>query len=135
MLAIEHDLESRQVLNRIGVAAKKDADEAVGGDVSDRSMSGWWRGRPIQVGARFDVVSADEVKVSPTPRSRGPWRVLEEGRQAGTSKSRRGRAPRTVGATRGKGTWSDAVDKMERRTPERFARELNTVLRRHLTGG
>ena len=134
--AIEDDLSDRRVMSRIGVAAKRDVEEAVRGDLGDMNMSNFpRRGRPVNLAARFDVVGDDSVKVAPAGKAKGGLRILNDGRQAGVSRSRRGRVSRNVGATAAKRTWDDAVKIMERRTPERFARELNGVLRRHLTGG
>lgn len=145
---IERDITDRRVLTKIGVAAKRDVAEAVRHDLGDQSMSNWRRGKPIQIGGRFDIVG-DGVLVSPERRARGPFRVLEDGRSAGMSRGRKGGkrrrvngvivtstalAPRRVGAMAGRSTWTDAVRLMEKRTPVRFHDETKTVLRRHLTG-
>ncbi len=128
--AVARDVSDKSALTRLGVAAKADAAEAVKGDLGDLSMSNWRRGKPIQIGARFDV-KGTTVDVMATPRSRGPWRVLESGRSAGVSK-RRGRP---VSASAGKGTWSDAVKLMEDRTPKRAADHVGKVLAKHLIRG
>lgn len=124
-------------LDEVGKGAKADAAEAVTGDIGDLSMSNWWRGRPIQIAARYDVVSDHEIEVAPTPRSRGPWRVLEEGRRGGSatdlvlvgrvrkSGTRRARSRgRNQGATAGKNTWSDAERLIEERTPDRVSKHV-----------
>jgi hypothetical protein len=125
---IEADLTDKRSLTRLGVKAKADAVEALRGDIGDTSLSNWRRGRPVNLTPRFDVV-ASGVRVAPS-RSKGPWRVLESGRSAGTAKS-----GRRVSSSAGKRTWSDAVRLMEQRTPGRVHDELRTVLKRHLTGG
>lgn len=130
------------LLDAIGKAAKQDAAEAVRSDLGDMSMSHWWRGRPIEIQARYDVRSDHEVDLAPTPRSRGPWRVLEDGRRAGGAfdlvqvgrrrkdGTRRGRSRgRNQGATSGKSTWSDASRLMEQRTPQRVQDEHVKALR------
>lgn len=148
--AFADDLAGRtlaEVMERLGQAAKKDAAEAVTGDIGDLSMSNWWRGRPIQIQARYDVVSDHEVEVTPQPRSRGPWRVLEEGRRGGAASdlvlvgrarkdgTRRGRSRgRNVGATAGKQTWSDAERLMDERTPKRVDAEVRAAARRRFRG-
>lgn len=132
----------RETLEKIGQAAKKDAAEAVSGDLGDLSMSNWRRGRPIPIQARYEVRSDHEVELMPTPRSRGPWRVLEDGRQAvaaggqvevgrrrkdGTRRTKRSRGQ---GSTRAKQTWSDAMALMDRRTPDRIDAEVKRAIRR-----
>lgn len=119
-------------LEAIGKAAKEDAHGAVRGDIGDQSMSNWWRGRPIQVQARYDLKGDSTIEVTPTPRSRGPWRVLEDGRRPGgaydlvqvgrvrKNGTRRAKSRgRNQGATAAKTTWSDALAIMERETPKR----------------
>lgn len=118
-------LDGRQLQDRlhaIGKAAKDDASEAVKSDLGDQSMSHWRRGKPIQVVARYDFKSDHEIEVTPAPRARGPFTVLERGRSAGVSKGRRGRPGRVVSASRGKRTWSDAETLMDKRTPARVDR-------------
>lgn len=115
-------LDGRQLqaaLDAIGKAAKEDAAEAVRSDLGDQSMSHWRRSRPIQIVARYDFPSDHEISVTPAPRARGPFTVLEEGRRAGVSKGRRGRAGRPVSASTGKQTWTEAAALMDRRTPDR----------------
>lgn len=124
----------KRIVTKVGVEAKKDADKAVRADLGDTSMSGWRRGRPIPIQARFDVKGDSLVEVLPTPRSRGPWRVLNEGRKAGQSRGRRGRAGRNNGSTPAKHTWDEAAREIERRSPERIAKEVNQAVRRALRG-
>jgi hypothetical protein len=118
---------------RVGMETKKDVDAAVRGDLGDLSMSNWRRGRPIQVTGRFDV-EGDSLVISPAARSRGPMRVLEDGRRAGTARGRRGRPGRRVSSSRGKSTWSDAVQIMEREVPGRIAKQVNKAIRSALRG-
>lgn len=137
---LERELDGRALaekLAKIGKAAKDDAADAVRGDLGDLSMSHWRRGRPIQITARYDVVSDHEIEVSPAPRARGPWRVLEDGRRGGAATdlvlvgrarrdgTRRARSRgRNSGSTAGKQTWSDAVRLMDQRTPERVEKHV-----------
>jgi hypothetical protein len=118
---------------RVGMETKKDVDAAVRGDLGDLSMSNWRRGKPIQISGRFDVEGSDLI-ISPAARSRGPMRVLEDGRRAGVARARRGRAGRRVSSSRGKSTWTDAVRIMEREVPGRIAKQVNKAIRSALRG-
>ena len=114
----------------------EDMEAAVRGDYGDLSMSGW--GIPM-VGA---VRVRDDVAVAgPTPRSGGPWRVADVGRNQGSASgfhgpgvnSKTGTTRRTKsggvakvrgrkgkrwnGRTVGKGTWVDARDRMRKTAP------------------
>lgn len=132
----------RQMLEIMGKAAKQDAIDALVGDLGDQDMSHWWRGKPIQIGVRY-TVSGDSVEVTPAPQSRGPWKVLEDGRTGGGSHdlvlvgrvrkdgSRRPRTRgRTSGATGGKGTWSAAEQLILDRSPDRIEPPIIDVMRR-----
>lgn len=150
----------KQRLQRVALATKKDVDEAVRHDLGDQSMSGWRRGKPIQIAGRFDIISDHEFEVLPAKRASGPMRVLEEGRNAGggaggfqgpgvnrktggrnftksgkVAKQRSKKAKRWNGRTSGKGTWSDAVKLMEQRVPGRVDKEVVKALGRHLGKG
>jgi hypothetical protein len=134
----------QRMLETLGKGGKTDAYAAVAGDLGDHSMSHWRRGRPIDINARYDV-KGDTVEITPTPRSSGPWRVLEDGRQGGGSHdlvlvgrvrkdgTRRARSRgRSSGATRGKGTWSDAEERIGRETPKRAEQEFVKSLKKVL---
>lgn len=135
---LRDQLDGKQLqssLEAVAKAAKDDAAEAVRGDLGDQSMSHWRRGNPFQIAARYDFPSDHEIEVKPTPRTRGPWRVLEEGRKAGGAfdlvqvgrarkdGTRRAKSRgRNQGGTGGKSTWSDAEALMDKRTPARVDR-------------
>jgi hypothetical protein len=108
----------------VGAQAKEDAKTAVARDIGDHSMSGWPRAKPLDLAAEWKSLD-DGIIVRPTGRTRGPWRVMEDGRKAyraGQFRSRGSRVGKggaytrlalvsgTVGATQGKSTWSDATD-------------------------
>lgn len=137
----------RAASEKVGKAAKGDASEAVRGDLGDESMSHWRRRAPIQIAARYDVKSDHQVEVLPTPRSRGPWRVLEDGRSAGSATdvvqvgrvrkngTRRAKSRgRNQGGTGGRKTWTAAVVLMADRTPGRVNKELGRSMSRHFRG-
>lgn len=134
--------ELEKVLHELGKGAKGDAVKAVQADIKDTSMSNWRRGAPIEIAARYDQVAENAIDVGPERKNRGPWRVLEDGRQAGGAYdlvqvgrrrkdgTRRGKSRgRNQGATEGKQTWTDAVAIMDSETPKRVAKEHDKVLR------
>ena len=147
LTALEKELDGagkKRMLDTLGKGGKEDAYAAVAGDLGDHSMSHWWRGRPIDINARYDV-KGDSVEITPAGRARGPWRVLEDGRKGGGSHdlvlvgrvrkdgTRRARSRgRTSGATRGKGTWTDAERLLEKNTPKRAEQEFVKSLKRVL---
>lgn len=129
-----NDLKKK--LNEIGKAGKADVAEAVQAELGDMSMSHWRRGRPINLVAGFTFPSSYQVEIRPSPRARGPFRVLEEGRRSGgaydlvqvgrvrtkgkNAGTRRAKSRgRNQGGTGAKETWSDAVNLMELRMPDR----------------
>lgn len=145
--ALDGDIREA-VLTSIGMVGKEEAERAVRvesskrGSLADLSMSGWRRGSPIKLGARFDV-EGSTVTIAPAGRTKGPWRVLEEGRAGGGSfdmvlvgrarkdGTRRGRSRgRNVGGTKGKGTWSDAERAIEDEAPRVGQRTLEVEAQR-----
>ena len=128
-------------LQAIAMQTKGDVEDAVRGTLGDLSMSRWRRGSPIDIKARFDIKDDHSFEMMPVGKAAGPMRVLESGRQAhtaggkrrkgsytskktGVTKDRFSTVKRNVGATRGKGTWSDAVGLMEKRVPARVEKAL-----------
>lgn len=120
----------RAAITKAGGEGKKLAAEALKGDIGDMSMSNWRRGKPINLAVRYDVKRDTEVEIGPNKRAAGPWRVLEEGRKSGMSKGSRKRKPRPVSSSSGKGTWSDATEKMERELPKVVHEAVQDVLRK-----
>lgn len=117
-------------LMRLALMAKGDADEVVATDVgADYAMSNWRRNKPIPIHVRYDLTGPHQVTVHPTPRSKGPWRVLEEGRQASyrgqvffyTAKNgkTRHRYSKGASASPAKHTWTKAVVLMSMRAQRR----------------
>ena len=138
---------AKKRLERVGKAAAKIADSAVRADIGDQSMSHWWKSAPIDIVAQSKALDERSVEVAPPRKTRGPWRVLEEGRKAYAAgdfrisgmryrkKSddwvqKRRRVKRAVGATAGKQTWSDAVQMIERQVPDLMADEAAKAFRR-----
>lgn len=154
------------VLNEVGLEVKPLVESGVASELGDTSMSGWRRGAPVKIAGRYDIFtesapdqsSAEQsLVVRPTPRARGPMRVLERGRhmgnaggiagpaviqtgdRAGQTRRRKngtiavskpGRAKRWNGYTRPQQTWSEISALIERRAPELADRAIvNTILR------
>jgi len=142
-------------LKRVAMDTKGDINAAVQGDLGDQSMSGWRRGKPIQVKGAFRVEGSVVLMVPTAP---GPMRALQSGRNQGNSggmagpgvssdgttqrntngtlkKVRARKAKRWNGRTDGKDTWDDATAIMVREVPGRYAREVHKAIGKHLTGG
>lgn len=151
---------SRRRMEWLGVECKKDATEAVVKDLGDQTMSGWWKpskrrpGRkPVPIVTGFELKSDTALEIEPKGKSKGPWRVLEEGRKASKKGdvyqvTRRYRSKRTgevsvktydrkrkrtSGATGDKNTWTEATDLMRERLPKRSQKMLNDAMRRHFS--
>jgi len=135
----------KQRLERVARQTKTDVDEAVRGDLGDLSMSGWSRKKPYDIRGRYDIISDHEFEVNPDRKARGPMRVLESGRQAyqmgdtrsggfrtrkkdGARVEKRRKVKRATGATKGKGTWSDATKLMSERVPGRVDAEVRKAI-------
>jgi hypothetical protein len=123
-------------MGRYGLLGKRAAVDALASDIGDASMSNWRRGKPIDLKPAYEVLSNHEVEIAPRPRQRGPWRVLESGRQArgrveATGRGRRQRAKRAVSASRGKNTWTDASKLIEKRFFRAVHEDTTKVLRKH----
>lgn len=121
------DLSDESLLRAVGMAGKRIGTTAIKADTGgDARMRNWRRGRPVNLSARFDEVGTSAVEIAPAARARGPVRVLNDGRQPGTS--RRGRP---VSGSRGKGTWGQATADMERELPKVAHDHVTKVLRKH----
>jgi len=146
---IADDLAGRAMraqLDAVGVGAKRDAMQALRGDLGDEDMSNWpRRGKTAKLTVRYEHKSDTSIEVSPTGRARGAWRILEDGRQASAKGDAytKGKArkdgtrkqyarKRTSGATAAKRTWSEAVDVIERNTPRRVNDAVGDILRKRL---
>lgn len=118
------------MLDKVGMGLKEDIEDAVRGDIGDRSMSGWTRQSPFNLTGRYESTPTT-LEIRPAndgaqwSKGLGPMRVLENGRRAyaagdmrsrgfgkarkdGTRKEKFSKVTRKSGATRGKSTWSDA---------------------------
>ncbi len=120
--------DTRRLLTQVGMEGKSITGAAVRGDIGDLSMSNWRRGRPVPIGVRFNLLSGSAVELTPNPRASGPMRVLERGRRGGMSKGKRRKG--RVGATSGRGTWTEATRKMEQEFPRVVHRHTQATLRR-----
>lgn len=138
-------------LRRLGELSKPDISAAVRNDLGDLSMSGWKRGNPFEIGGMYEVVGPHEVEMAPARKVRGPMRVLEQGRAAYQSGDRRvggtyitkrtgevrtkyRKVKRTMGATQGKGTWTDAEAIMAAKMPPRYHSLILEAYAKHLKG-
>jgi hypothetical protein len=139
-----------ETLREIGNAAVRDAAGALAADIGDQSMSRWPVGKPFELTAEAKL-EAGGVSVTPVRNARGPWRVLESGRAGYAAGDRRNSGTRTrksdgvvvqktrkvkraTGAAGGRGTWSAAVETMQRETPGRVDEAFQRVLRRQFGG-
>lgn len=130
-----------RVAAEVGNAAAADVDDAVRGDIGDQSMSGWRRGRPIAIVGDAKPASKGSIDIIPARPAVGPMRVLQSGRQSYAAGSARAsgtrvrksdgaivtksrKIKRNVGATKGKGTWSDAERLIEQRSTQRAVEVL-----------
>ena len=146
------DMLAREVSGKAGQArvlavAKQVAplvDEAVRhtpaahGSLADGSMSGWRRNKPIVLVGRVKV---NGVEVAIEPNAKGPMRVLQDGRQSpvqgplitsgGKSGKRRvskARRKRYSVASEGKGTWTDATDRIVKAVPPAMADQVEKAM-------
>ncbi len=122
---LEKDLTDEAMLKAVGLKGKQIGTSAISSELGDTSLSNWRRGKPVDMKSRFDI-KGDSVVIGPNKRGRGPVRVLNEGRKAGTS-----RKGRPVSSSRGKGTWNRAQDEMERELPKTANRHAVKVIRKH----
>ena len=126
---IEKELSDESLMRAVGLKGKQIGNSAIqSGAGGDLALSNWRRGRPINLGVRFDNVNPSTLEIAPRPRARGAVKVLNEGRKAGTS--RRGRP---VSASRGKGSWTKASTEMERELPDVARKHTSKVLRKHFS--
>jgi hypothetical protein len=121
----------RKVMTDVGVEGKKSIDAAVRTDLGDTSFSNWRRGRPIQIGGRFDLKSDTSLEMLPARRAAGPMRVLTDGRAAGISKGRKRQG--RVGSTRGRGTWTEAEREIEQELPKQALDAIERLVRKALS--
>jgi hypothetical protein len=147
-----HGLDRK--LQYLCLQAKTDAKEVVAPDAGgDLTLSNWWRPnspshpnrKRLTIGVRYDksTEGPNAYVITPTPRSKGPWRVLEDGRKASaagdksfyTSRSGKVRARKSKGASASpaKRTWSKfsslAILRMERRNVSAFDQIFIKVFR------
>lgn len=151
LVALSHRLES--IPAAVAKESVDDVAAAVKADIGDTSMSGWRRGKPIEMRGMVDKVApVGQAWIVPYGRTAGPLRVMESGRNAhggaggfqgpGVNRSTgrtsaRARATgrggsttarRYNGQTRGKQTWTDAHRLVKRGLPSRSSREFRKIL-------
>jgi hypothetical protein len=131
--------QMKQMMTKVGVAAKKDADKAASSDLGgDPAFSGW----PGTLDTGFDHIANGRISFHPTKRSAGKWTVAQSGRNSaagprmvGPRLTRRGtvskaRQKRWNGRTQGKGTGSDALAIIDKETPGRIEDEIKKTLKK-----
>lgn len=140
------DASGVTVLEAAGLELKPNVGQAVRRDIGDQSMSGWRRGRPIEIDGRYDV-RGDVLVITPERKAIGPMSVLSFGRKGyaagdsrasgtytskrtGERKTKTRKVSRSLGATRGKGTWGDAELLLERDAPRAVERAVVKVARK-----
>ena len=136
-------------LNKLGKKFEPYVEQAVKGDFGDNSLSGWTRKAPVQVVGHAEKANSVEQGVFVSPAAAGArrqfglgvMRVMSDGRRSYAAGDRRSSGWRTrkkdgarvqkfrkvkgtVGATKGRGTWSDAVELMDRNA----ARHVHSVI-------
>lgn len=126
------DAALKALTTKLGVMAKGEAQKAAVADLGgDNKFSGWAKAPLL---TRFNDISPGVIEFLPTPRARGPWTVAERGRRRGHKFSRKRGRNVGWGPTQGKGTWSDAVTKIEREMPGKVNDEVVKHLRQTFGG-
>jgi hypothetical protein len=132
----------RAIATKVGVKAKEIATAAASADLGgDPAFSGW-RPATNHLATRFDHLSPGVISFHPTARSAGPWTVAEFGRNqaAGprmvgprltkTGKVSKAKQRRYNGRTKGKGTASSALAKIEPMVPVVVDVEVTKAIRK-----
>ena len=146
------DAEITKTLTAVGMDIKRvDMPDGFRSDLGgDLAMRNWpRRGDAMELRTDFKV-SRSELSVRPQGRSYGPLSMLENGRtpraagqfrsggvrttKGGATSTRLRQVTRTVGPMAAKNTWSDGVDVVGRRLPNRLQTWLNTVVRQSRIG-
>jgi hypothetical protein len=136
---VAQGIESPRVVRKAGMAAKN-ASLSVAKDVSggDGKLSRWGR-KGVRMGVGYDEAGPGRVQINYRPA--GVWRVMEEGRKGGkiVKPKRRGvkalntpygpRASIKLGASRGKGAITKAVDKSRDEAVKAASSEVKQILR------
>ena len=138
------------IMKMVGGKFVSIAAAQVAADIGDNSMSHWRRGSPTPIVAQAKV-DKSTVTAQPTPRSRGPWRVLTDGRRGGAATdlmlvgrvrkkgknagTRRGRARgRNSGNTAGGGTWTRVEAAMNQVAPVIVEKNTKAAVSKALRG-
>lgn len=147
--ALREDLDGaalRRITSDVAFDAKKDIEAEVRRDLgADQKMSGWGK---FRFTAGYELTSNHTALLGVRPA--GPWQVLESGRRA-TSLPKRRRSkvyatphglrtatkdkPFRIGAARGHHTFTIAVRKIERETPDRIHRHTVAAIAAHFGKG
>lgn len=156
-LAAEFDGRAfKDRLAKVGKQLEPLVENAVVNSIGDTSMSGWTHKKPAELTGRSELSTTVETGIFVAPalkggawrRGLGPMRVLQDGRKAYNAGDRRAsgtrvkkktgevvtkyrKVKRKVSATKGKGTWTAAVNAMSRGIGDRVDKEaLSPIIRK-----
>jgi len=139
----------KRVADQIGVAAKKEAMKAELADIGpERGFSGWTMSagksggrKAMPLDTRYEHVRPGEILFHPTKRAAGPWTVAEFGRNTAagpmmvgpkltkTGRVSKAKRKRYNGKTEGKGTATDALKLIDRRTTKIVQSHVSVSIR------
>lgn len=119
--------DGRRLTRDLGTHAERHVLDALDGDLPGRTYSNWG----VTLGVTV-TETQNEVTLRPTPG--GPWKVLDEGRKAGSKTDRNGRHT-GWGPTQGKGTWRKSIGPIQREAPAQADEAVRDVLGRLFDGG
>lgn len=136
----------QDILREAEQEMKAGAVKAVAADLSvtgtPEGFSGWRPTGVVPLEVRGKNQGDDSVLIQPSPQSRGPWRVAQDGRRGGgafdliqvgrvrKNGTRRGRSRgRNQGGTGGKGTWDDAVELGTAKLPKKVRSEIASAMK------
>jgi hypothetical protein len=108
----------RHLNGTVAQAAQRDILAELDADLPGRRFTNWG----IVLTVAVEATSDDTSRLIPTPEA--PWKVLDVGRSPGSN----GRV--SWGATRGRGTWQSASDRVAAETPQRVDQQVRDILGR-----
>ena len=125
----------------LGKMAKEEATKAASADLGgDPRFSGW----APTLDTAYDIIGPGRILFKPKRSAAGPWRVAEDGRNAGTAgigpmqgptltrtgRVSRARRKRWNGQTQGKGTATDALAAIDKKVPGVVDKQIGRAVRK-----